>query len=260
MNTSRWNTLEVLGLSALLTLVAWGCGGAPGDDGSLDDAGLAADSGSSTDTIPIPENPPPETPGVDAEREVLLAAWGTAGSDRTEGVSAQDHALCDLDDVEMNDLDGLSDFELAIPAFPYPSSVVHDEQARCGVDADTLLWRLMNCERISRGLTPYQCDLRVLWVARRHTADQIEGDFLAHEGSDGSDLAERANDANLSWQMLGENVGWAGSLLEMHHGWMDSAGHRTNILDTMLTHAAGSAGARTSGWGLRGTQVFVRFL
>jgi hypothetical protein len=259
MKASCSNTHKALTLSVVFTLVGWGCGGAPGDekDDLPDDAGLATDSGDAT--IPIPDNPPPETPGVDAEREALIAAWGTAGSERTEGVSEGGHALCDLDDVEVGDLPGLSDFELAIPAFPYPSSVVYDEQARCGVDADTLLFRLMNCERISRGLTPYQCDLRVLWVARRHTADQIEGDFIAHEGSDGSELVDRAGDANLAWQMLGENVGWAGSLLEMHHGWMDSAGHRANILDAMFTHGAGSAGARTSGWGLRGTQVFVRF-
>ncbi len=203
----------------------------------------------------FPSHPPPDTPGPGADPGVLMAAWGTSGSSREEGVSPGGHARCNLEDVRTDDLD-LAAFDLEVPKRPYPDEVVHDAQAHCGADPDTLLFRLVNCERLSRGLSPYRCDLRAQWAARRHTADQVKKDFMGHEGSDGSSLADRANDANLAWSALGENVAYAGSVLQMHLSWMDSEGHRANILSTTFEYMGASAGAKKGG-GVRGTEFFA---
>ena len=264
MSSRRWVRFAA---TCAATIALWGCEDLSGDDPGNPDASGSdvgrhdtgrSDTGTGSESIPIPDHPAPETPGVDEDTAVLMAAWGTAGSDRREGVSRDGHARCDAGDIDMSDLLDIANYELATPAFPYPSTPVHDEQARCGADGDTMLWRLMNCERISRDLTPYRCDLRVLWAARRHTADQIAGDFMSHTGSDGSTIGTRASDANISWSYVGENVAAYGSILSMHHGWMDSSGHRANILSTDFTHGAGSVGPRAGGSGLRGTEFFVR--
>lgn len=43
------------------------------------------------------------------------------------------------------------------------------------------------------------------------------------------------------WVTLGENVGFGGSIGEVHAGYLESPGHRRNILDSRFTHIGAAA-------------------
>lgn len=66
--------------------------------------------------------------------------------------------------------------------------------------------------------------------------------------------------APAGWRKLGENVGRGGSIHVVHNAYMNSAGHRRNILDRSFTHVG--AGAVWGTCGGRRTvftvQVFMR--
>lgn len=81
--------------------------------------------------------------------------------------------------------------------------------------------QLMNEERVERGLGRLSVSADLRQYARDHSAVMDDEDNLHHS----SDLRTLTN-----WQMLGENVGRGGSVQALHDAFMDSPGHRDNVL------------------------------
>jgi uncharacterized protein YkwD len=90
---------------------------------------------------------------------------------------------------------------------------------------------LVNAERAARGLPAMVWDQRLELAAQRHSDDQAAMRRLSHTGSDGSSLVERLARVGFSWRAAGENVASGQtSAASVVSAWMNSAGHRANIL------------------------------
>jgi uncharacterized protein YkwD len=65
----------------------------------------------------------------------------------------------------------------------------------------------------------------------------VTNDFFGHTGSDGSSPGDRISRQGYSWTTFAENVG-AGyaSPAAVVQGWMNSSGHRANILNSSVRH------------------------
>ncbi|MFD0804309.1 CAP domain-containing protein, partial [Streptomonospora algeriensis] len=90
---------------------------------------------------------------------------------------------------------------------------------------------LANEERAEAGCGPLRTDPRLTAASKAHSRDMAERDYMAHESPEGEGPAELAQVAGYdAWS--GENVA-AGytSAAEVMEGWMNSPGHRRNILD-----------------------------
>jgi uncharacterized protein YkwD len=90
---------------------------------------------------------------------------------------------------------------------------------------------LVNAQRSANGLDPLQRASELDRAARSHSEEMAQGDFLGHAGSDGSNPAQRMQAAGYQWYTWAENVA-AGypSAQAVVDAWMNSPGHRTNIL------------------------------
>lgn len=90
---------------------------------------------------------------------------------------------------------------------------------------------LVNAERADAGCDPVRLDDRLTTAATRHSRDMADQDFLGHTGSDGDSFSERIRAAGHP-SPRSENVA-AGqeSATEVVAAWLDSEGHRENILD-----------------------------
>ncbi len=67
-------------------------------------------------------------------------------------------------------------------------------------------------------------------AARAHSLDMAQRDFFDHVNPDGHDPTWRAQDAGYSG-LAGENIAAGyGSIDEVHAAWLDSLGHRKNVL------------------------------
>jgi uncharacterized protein YkwD len=90
---------------------------------------------------------------------------------------------------------------------------------------------LVNAERRRARCPEVHLDKRLRSAARGHSADMARHNEMSHEGSDGSspwDRAERAGyDAALS-ENVAVGYGTAEAVMD---GWMNSPGHRDNILN-----------------------------
>ena len=105
--------------------------------------------------------------------------------------------------------------------------------------------RLTNVERYSNGLLPpvrKQSNLDA--AALRHSTDMAVNmvDHISHTGTDGSSMVDRVEDAGYTpWTRLAENVaaGYS-SPAAVLDGWMNSSGHRANILNADLRELGAS--------------------
>jgi hypothetical protein len=97
------------------------------------------------------------------------------------------------------------------------------------VDADTGTEQgflsAINSSRSANGLGPLTMNGSLQTHARNHTADMIAAGEIYHS----SDSELRAA-AGSGWSKLGENVGRGGTVESLHNAFMDSSGHRANIL------------------------------
>jgi len=75
----------------------------------------------------------------------------------------------------------------------------------------------------------------LLPVAREYSRRIAEENFFSHSDPEGLTVRERVDGADIKWQMVGENLaysnGYVNPVAASLHGWMDSPGHRRNILD-----------------------------
>ena len=105
----------------------------------------------------------------------------------------------------------------------------------------------LNAVRGDHGLGPLRVDLRLVAAAGRHTTDMVTHDFMAHEGSDGSDTGDRVQDAGYDWRYFSENVAAGQMSAEwVVDSWMESPGHRANILSERASHVGVGYAHRSS--------------
>ncbi|MER7572470.1 CAP domain-containing protein [Streptomyces sp. NPDC126514] len=115
---------------------------------------------------------------------------------------------------------------------------------------------LTNRERAGAGLAPLAVDPVLTTAAQAHSADMVARAFYSHTCPDGSRPWDRAAAAGSRRRSIGENIACGQrSPAEVVQGWMNSPGHRANILKRDFTHiGVGFAGGGEAGtyW----TQLF----
>lgn len=91
------------------------------------------------------------------------------------------------------------------------------------VDDEAKFVDMINADRRAAGSGPLVVLPELVEKARRHAEKMAAGERIFHS----DDMAEGLE----GWQLLGENVGRGGNLETLHRAFMDSAGHRRNVLD-----------------------------
>ncbi|MFD5568676.1 CAP domain-containing protein [Streptomyces cadmiisoli] len=95
---------------------------------------------------------------------------------------------------------------------------------------------LTNRERDRAGLPPLAVDGTLTAAAQAHSADMVARDFYSHTAPDGSRPWDRAAAAGSTLRSIGENIACGQrSPAEVVTGWMNSPGHRANILKPGFT-------------------------
>ncbi|MFD3457938.1 CAP domain-containing protein [Streptomyces sp. NPDC058691] len=96
----------------------------------------------------------------------------------------------------------------------------------------TTLVKLVNQERSKAGCSALKLNGKLTDAAQEHSADMAETGTMSHTGSDGSTPSDRISAAGYNWRSYGENVAYGySSPSAVMQGWMNSPGHKRNILD-----------------------------
>jgi len=123
------------------------------------------------------------------------------------------------------------------------------------------VFALVNLERDANAVTPLieSEDLRL--VARAHSQDMVRRMFFDHVNPDGLNPADRVQAAGIPYTSVGENIAWNYGYADPGQTavdwWMNSSGHRANILNGGYTHSGVGVAQRLDGaWFF--TQLFAQ--
>lgn len=126
--------------------------------------------------------------------------------------------------------------------------VVSETKTTPATSADTalgkLIHKLTNDARVDDDLSTFSYDSALAELATARSEDMIKQDYFSHDAPGGCDLAcrfEKSGYKTLSW---GENIaeieGFAGNdkaiAEQFITNWLDSRGHRDNMLSKKFTH------------------------
>lgn len=120
---------------------------------------------------------------------------------------------------------------------------------------ETQMIALVNKERKERGMKELVYVEILRDVGRGHSEDMFTRGYFSHYSPDGENVADRANERNVEYLVIGENLAYAPELGLAHKGLMNSPGHRANILSSDYNKIG--IGIMDGGvYGLMITQVF----
>ena len=117
---------------------------------------------------------------------------------------------------------------------------------------------LTNKERATAGCSALTVNATLTSVALAHSVDMAKNNYFAHDSQNGDSPFDRMEAAGYQFSTAAENIA-AGYPTpdDVVTGWMNSAGHRANILNCSLTQiGVGYATSTTSDFGTYWTQDF----
>ncbi len=121
-------------------------------------------------------------------------------------------------------------------------------------DSERQLFESLNHERTAQGLSALQWDNALFKAARHHALLMLNLNRIEHQLPSEPSLEDRLAEAGARFTAIAENIAVGSNPQRIHAGWMDSPGHRKNILNPQLT-AVGIAAVRGPG-GLYAVQDF----
>jgi uncharacterized protein YkwD len=114
--------------------------------------------------------------------------------------------------------------------------------------------------RQENGLDRLENNERLVQVARDYSQKMARQEFFSHTGPEGSTPAERVRSAGINYRVVGENLFKSTNAPEpvslAVEGWMNSPGHRENILRDAFTETG--IGIWRDGNTYYVTQLFMR--
>jgi uncharacterized protein YkwD len=119
---------------------------------------------------------------------------------------------------------------------------------------------LVNQERTKRGLAPLRSNRRLAQAAAAHARDMVARSYFAHDTKGGGSFVDRIKSTGYvapnGFPSLGEDLAWGsgplGSARAIVRSWMNSPGHRANILHRRFREAGMGVVFGAPGTGLGG--------
>jgi uncharacterized protein YkwD len=93
----------------------------------------------------------------------------------------------------------------------------------------------VNAARTAAGLSPLLRDPKLVSVARAYAHDMASRRYFGHHNPEGQNVGNRFEEAGIAYQTAGENIAFVQSENEAMEGFLNSSGHRANILNTNYT-------------------------
>jgi uncharacterized YkwD family protein/spore coat assembly protein SafA len=140
------------------------------------------------------------------------------------------------------------------PNMIYPNqklNVPNIDQTK-GVEQQVL--DLVNQERAKVGLKPLQMDWELQRVARTKSQDMASKGYFSHQSPTYGSPFDMMKQFGISYRSAGENIAQGQrNPQEVMNAWMNSSGHRANILKADFTHIGVGYESNGNYW----TQMFV---
>jgi uncharacterized protein YkwD len=121
------------------------------------------------------------------------------------------------------------------PATVPPASAAGSSGSGLSAQAASVL-KLTNAERAKAGCKPLTSNAKLTSAAQAHSADMAKNDYFAHESQNGDTPFDRIKSLGYSFRAAAENIAYGQtSAASVMDAWMNSSGHKANILNCTYT-------------------------
>ena len=150
------------------------------------------------------------------------------------------------------------------PIYPNESNQSGEEQVENSTNSEDAgltvdeqeTFDLINEQRIAKGLPPLQIDDELQNVARIKANDLVEGDYFSHTSPTYGSPFDMMKNFGISYRTAGENIAGNSTNSGAVNAWMNSEGHKANILNNSYNYT-GIAVVYSPKYGKLFVQLFI---
>ncbi|MBD2104037.1 CAP domain-containing protein [Leptolyngbya sp. FACHB-261] len=146
------------------------------------------------------------------------------------------------------------------PSLTQQPTIVTLAQSPAIAEIETSVQQRINTVRQAKGLGPLQSNEKLMQVARNYSKQMARQSFFSHTSPAGDTVIQRVRGVGIAYWVVGENLAKNTNAPDPAtvavQGWLDSPGHRENILHPAFTQSG--VGVWRTGNTYYFTQVFLR--
>lgn len=144
------------------------------------------------------------------------------------------------------------------PALIYPGQVLNIPDISDIKSFENEVIRLVNAERTKRGLIPLKANWQLSRIARYKSQDMINKNYFSHYSPTYGSPFSMIESFGIRFSAAGENIAMGQkTAAQVMNSWMNSPGHRANILSAAYTEIGTGVSKNKNGvyyW----TQMFIK--
>ena len=118
------------------------------------------------------------------------------------------------------------------------------------------IFDLVNEARRNAGLSELKLDKELLKVARIKSQDMVDNNYFSHTSPTYGTPFQMLKSFGISYKSAGENIAGYATAKAAFDGWMNSSGHKANILNSLYNYT-GIGVVSSPKYGLMLTQEFI---
>ncbi|SMC72315.1 CAP domain-containing protein [Sporomusa malonica] len=120
------------------------------------------------------------------------------------------------------------------PSTTTPST--SNSSSTSGLTADEAkAFKLLNADRAANGLPALKVNMSLVRLAENYAQDMINRKYFSHYNPEGQSPFDRMKQAGISYRYAGENLAINSNVTAAEKAFMNSSGHRANILSPNYT-------------------------
>ncbi len=147
--------------------------------------------------------------------------------------------------------------EVKNPSMIYPNQKLNIPNIDNVKNVESQVLAIVNQERAKAGLRPLQMDWELQRVARTKSQDMADKGYFSHQSPTYGSPFDMMRQFGITYSSAGENIASGQkSPQEVMNSWMNSQGHRENIMKPEFTHL-GVGYYRGGNYGPMWTQMFI---
>ncbi len=144
------------------------------------------------------------------------------------------------------------------PALIYPGQKIYIPETAPLKNVESEIVRLVNAERAKRGLQQLSINWQAARVARIKSQDMINNNYFSHISPVYGSPFKMLESFQLRYSAAAENIAYGQrSAQEVMNSWMNSPGHRANILSGNVTQIGVGVAKKANGT-MYFTQLFLK--
>lgn len=119
---------------------------------------------------------------------------------------------------------------------PAATPSTSNSNSSSGLTADeTKAFQLLNADRAANGLPALKVNMSLVRLAENYAQDMINRKYFSHYNPEGQSPFDRMKQAGISYRYAGENLAINTNVTTAEKAFMNSSGHRANILSPNYT-------------------------